>query len=336
MFGEIYRSGLNARTISSTKKAGDSLTVVFGTSTPLQRISEFNYFSESTGEARVIQTEQEDVGVVLEDVDFTKLVQYRTFCVPNDNSIDEFASDWVEYNVEIIDEIVNSLSYQLIIGGLELELTNPTNLDISVVVSYMVNGVEKISNFNSNSSVDSKKIIGLEAGLQDITIVVSDLSQNGVSKTFSLDIQEAVSLDKSAWSIIEASLTRPDYPVENVIDGNGATFWHTPSGESNSPTGVVPDYPHYFIVDLGAEKTVASYKLFRRENNSSGANAHEIWVSTDNVTYTKVATYDDSIPNNNGVVLASDAQLVRYVKYIATSGPNLYTNLGEIEVYGLE
>ncbi|RUA07596.1 MAG: hypothetical protein DSY82_07890, partial [Flavobacteriia bacterium] len=67
------------------------------------------------------------------------------------------------------------------------------------------------------------------------------------------------------------------------------------------------------------------------------ANKHEFWVSSDNVNWTKVASYDDWLRDDNGVVvpLAEPAK-ARYFKYVATEGYDYYAFLAEINVYGLE
>lgn len=68
-----------------------------------------------------------------------------------------------------------------------------------------------------------------------------------------------------------------------------------------------------------------------------GATVHEFWVSNDNITYTKAATYTGALTTNNAYTVSAAANTKgRYVKYLATAGPNTFTYLGEINVYGAE
>jgi len=60
-------------------------------------------------------------------------------------------------------------------------------------------------------------------------------------------------------------------------------------------------------------------------------------VSSDNVNWTKVASYDDWLRDNNGVVVPlEEAVKARYFKYVGTEGYDFYLFLAEINVYGLE
>ena len=337
VYGESFGVDLKPIKINSMILQEDSLLIEFGSSNLIHHGSEFSYYRKSTGEETVIRTTQEDDNIVLKDVDITKAIKYRTFYVPTESFIDEFPSEWNDLGEpEAISDIVNSIVVRPILGGIVIDWSNPSNLDISVDAIYRLNDVETTSTFNSNSSQDIG-VTALGLGLYDISVIVSDSKGTGINRTFSAEVLELpVKLDNTAWTIHDESLSRPDYPASNFIDGNYATFWHTPNAASVSPTGETPSYPHYITVDLGSVKTVVQYKLFRRVGQTSGPNAHEIWVSADDMNYTKVAIYNGTIPDDNGVLLATDEELVRYVKYIAVSGPNFFTHMAEIEVYGIE
>ena len=86
---------------------------------------------------------------------------------------------------------------------------------------------------------------------------------------------------------------------------------------------------------MGEEKSVAGFEVFTRSGDSRGTTEHEFWVSNDNVTFTQVATLNAAIDINNGALVAADAlTTARYVKYVATVGPENFTFLGEIRVLG--
>lgn len=335
--GDSFGEGLKPREITSAVIQGDSMSIALAAGTPLTLGSEFSFTNATTGEEIVVVSEPETNNVVLSDVDFSKTVKYRTFHVPELDFLDQYPSEWEELNVsQDIMDIANTVSLKNIIGGVKIDWKNPSGTEIIVDVMYMLNGEEKTVSFSSTEIDGSEIVSGLENGIQDITVVISDATNKGIAQTISTNIQEAVKLDNSGWSVIDESLSRPDYPASNFIDGNYATFWHTPNAAHVSPTGETPPYPHYITVNLGASKTIASIKLFRRENNGIGPTLHEIYLSSDNINFTKVGTYSGSIPDNNGVIVAVEEHTAQYVKYVAVEGPNYFTNMAEMEVYGLE
>ncbi len=66
-----------------------------------------------------------------------------------------------------------------------------------------------------------------------------------------------------------------------------------------------------------------------------GATVHEFWVSSDNVTFTKVATLNAQLTTNDGFTAMTDEIITgRYVKYLAVEGSNTFTHLSEINIYG--
>ena len=73
-----------------------------------------------------------------------------------------------------------------------------------------------------------------------------------------------------------------------------------------------------------------------RNGDNRGATVHEFWVSSDNVTFTQVATLNAAIDVNNGAVVNTDTiTMGRYVKYVAAVGPNYFAFLVELMVFGV-
>lgn len=153
--------------------------------------------------------------------------------------------------------------------------------------------------------------------------------------TYLSEINIIERLDNEEWSIVDFSSEEAggEGPVNGyataAIDGDPATFWHTTWSTAS------PVYPHYFTVDLGEEKNIGAFEVFRRSNNSGGATVHEFWVSNDNVTFTKVATLNSQLTTNDGfMAYATSVTKARYVKYLAVEGSNTFTHLSEINIYG--
>jgi hypothetical protein len=155
------------------------------------------------------------------------------------------------------------------------------------------------------------------------------------SFTFLGEINVIERFDNSDWSIVDFSSEEAggEGPVNGyasaVIDGDAGTFWHT-----DWSTGS-PDYPHHFTIDLGSEKNIAGFEIFRRQGRTGASEVHEFWVSNDNVTFTKVATLNAVLDSDDGIMAnAVTITRGRYVKYVAVEGPNNFTYLSEINIYG--
>ena len=145
--------------------------------------------------------------------------------------------------------------------------------------------------------------------------------------------------DKSQWSILETDSEEPaegnaDNPhnglAEAAIDGNLNTFWHTQWQSAQ------PDYPHYFILDLGESYRVGAVESFRRRGNGSAQNLVQILVSEDNENWIDKGTFDIDNQTDEGQLIEFEPGQARYIKYNALAGSSVYAMLAEIEVYEAE
>jgi galactose oxidase len=103
------------------------------------------------------------------------------------------------------------------------------------------------------------------------------------------------------------------YAAINAVDGNPTTIWHT-SFSSPAP------FPHYFIFDLRTPLPVKALNYLPRQDNSANGNIgqHVIDVSTDNVTWTTVAT--GAFPDNPDPKLVEFSETVaRFVRLTSLS-----------------
>lgn len=345
VYGEVYRLNLEAREINTfTLNSDTSANISLKPSSELTRSTEFKYTNLS-GEEIVAVVTKDESAVVLNLVDIMEPIMYRTYYVPTEadengieTSIDEFASEWVTYNgTAKLQSILNSLTLESVLGGVNTSWVNTGNHKVKLDFKKTVAGSPVISSLTSSESTDSYTITGMESGQQTVEITLEDFYGNALTKVYNVTVEAAVLLNKSSWSIIDFSSEEDggEGPVSGyasaVIDGNVNTFWH--SAWKNSQ----PVYPHYFTIDMGSEKTIASFEIFRRQNDGGGANIHEFWISSDNVTYTLATTHNAGLLSNNGVsVKAPQNTKARYVRYKAVAGPRTYTHLAEINMYGKE
>jgi hypothetical protein len=348
VYGEVHRSNLTARYINTFALASDhNVTLSFKDGDELTRNTEVKYTNMNNEEVVSVLALDESI-VILVDLDISKPIEYRTFYVPtpkdldgNETSIDEFGSDWVTYDYPLeLKTILESMTFVPILGGINVNWENPDNLELNLQFQKIVGGEEVLSSTTSNESLGSYILGGMESGEQVIEITIENIYKNSWASNFTVTPIPAVLLDKSNWTIIDFDSEEPAEsnwgpPTQGlaaaVIDGDLGTFWHTAWEQTQ------PDYPHYFTIDMGAEKTIASFEIFRRGGAWWSANKHEFWVSSDNVNWEKVAELDSWLENDSGYsVSAPSIPTARYVKYVVTEGYDYYAFLAEINIYGLE
>lgn len=343
VYGENYRANLSAREINKTSFGLDnSASINFKPVDELTRNTEVKYFDTSGAElVKIVESTQSYL--VLSDVDNSRPIQYRTFFVPtvkdklgNETSLDLFGSDWKTYTMPQLKPILASATITPVLGGIEVKWSNPTNKNINVTISY-VNGTTRSVVVNSTATAGSTIVSDLLFVSQVVNVSISDAYANSFGpRAFTITPQAAVKLVKASWTIVGFSSQEPAEGAPNgfataTIDGNLATFWHSAWAQSQ------PKFPHFFTIDMGAVKQISSFEIFRRQGQGGGATVHEFWVSNDNITYTKAATYTGALTTNNAYTASAAANTKgRYVKYLATAGPNTFTYLGEINVFGAE
>ncbi|WP_169514947.1 DUF4998 domain-containing protein [Arenibacter latericius] len=341
-YGERYRANLEARTVNHITFDGENLEVVMAIGSELQRGTEFKYTNTNNEEVVATILREENI-ILLENADIDQPITYRTFYVPTaarddvETAIDEFDSDWLTLTLPQIGDILNNIAFESVLGGLKMQWTNPDAAALVFTVEYTVNGEVKTQKVTS-SDVEGEAIIsGMDEGEQIVSVSVADPYGNSFGPNdFTVTPTAAQKLDKSGWTIVDFSTEEPNEGAPNglataIIDDDLSTFWHS------KWAGGTPPYPHHITVDMGAEKTVASFEAFRRQGNGQGQTKHQFLVSIDGETWTDLGTFDMDPSTNDGQVFAfSDIATARYFKYVALEGPNAYAFLAEINVYGLE
>ena len=342
-YGENYQSNLEPRAVNNVSFDGTNLEVILALSNELQRETEFK-FTDINNTEIIKSALEDDLLVTLNNISLNKPITYRTYYVPTqavegeETSIDKFESNWQVLTLPTIGGIMDSVSFTSVLGGVKANWSNPNGANLVLTFEYTAGGNLKTQTFESSDTNGEAIISGMDPGEQNMAVTIADVYGNSFGpNTFIVSPQEASQLDKTGWSIIDFSSEEAggEGPVNGyvtaAIDGDINTFWHTTWSTGS------PDYPHYFTVDMGAEKTIASFEVFRRQNNGSGQTKHQFFVSNDGVTWTDMGTFNmDSSSNDGQVYPMADNPTARYFKYVATEGPNNFAFLGEINVYGLE
>ena len=139
-------------------------------------------------------------------------------------------------------------------------------------------------------------------------------------------------LDYDEWTIVDFSSQHggSDNAVQNVIDGNQNTRWHSLAGGSS--------YPHWVIIDLGGLVDFSTLEVLRSTYDGGGDNRapdkFTFEVSTDNKVWVDAGVFDfNRFTNDPQRYQISLSEPVRYVKFTAIEGPENNFVLGAIKLY---
>jgi len=135
-------------------------------------------------------------------------------------------------------------------------------------------------------------------------------------------------LAKDNWEIVDFSSDEGEGRIGRVIDGDYSTYWHT------QYNGAQPGYPHYFVVDLQNAVKMNKIEAFNRSGDTRGHTEFKLYCSMDGNNFTDLGTFDNDVNSTKTTCLLNDLPLARYVKFEATNGPNFFTFLAELDVYG--
>ena len=146
-------------------------------------------------------------------------------------------------------------------------------------------------------------------------------------------------VDKKDWKIIafSSASASPVWPATNAIDGDINTPWHT----EHNPTA---PFPHYFIVDMGKVVDISSFEVYRRMDDSAGAQpTHQIFYAesladpTDSKDpgWKDYGTYPfDNVTNVPQFSRNANVVKARYfMYYVASNSRSSYAYIGEIGAY---
>ncbi len=151
---------------------------------------------------------------------------------------------------------------------------------------------------------------------------------------FELTALPASNVAREGYAIASSCELTEGYSNLYLNDGDLTRGFTTPKGLGTSAT-------HYILVDLAATKTVESVKLYPLAGDEAGFPVDfDILVSTDNQTYTQVASVDGTSAEaaTDGLVVSFEPVEAMYVKLVTrklgpgVAGKGAYISLSELEV----
>jgi len=199
-------------------------------------------------------------------------------------------------------------------GAYAVEVKYTDTLDVSKIeTSFVIKDTTTIKDMKRGTTFEYRTLYIPESS---IDIFYTPYEQN-----------DTYYLSKSDWNVIDFSTQHPgdENKVENVIDGNPGTRWHTDAGTSS--------YPHFVTIDMGAEHTLSNFELYRMTDDDRAADTFRLWSSTDNSNWTDLGEFNfDRFTNEGQVFNITSAPKARYFKYEGLTGPEGYMVTGEISI----
>lgn len=211
--------------------------------------------------------------------------------------------------------------------------------------------IEWTSSDQSVAGVYSNGLIKtLEEGRATITAKYGNITQT-------IDVwvpKPPVKMNKSGWSFPGYNSASANgtigYSSQQIGDGGGvaaiideslSTYWHA---RYSSPAS---SYPHWFIIDLGEEVTIAQVGMARRSGDARGQKGYQVFTCiedgaadpTDPTTWNWVDQGDivfDSGTNGIQIQTLSKFPMARYVKVYMDEkykGDNDYAMVADFSVY---
>jgi PKD repeat protein len=207
-----------------------------------------------------------------------------------------------------------------------------TNISSYAVSSSWDFGDESYSTENSPSHVYSGE------GIYPVKLTIKGVAGDESTKTVDVPVLQIAKIDKLTWTIVDFSSEEPAEsnwgpPIQGLVraafDDDLSTFWHTAWANEQ------PDYPHWFIIDMGKTVTIASFECFRRQGDNRGPTEVQFMTSLDGITWVDQGTYPFNPDTDSGQIFTmSSYPKARYFKFIATKGRSHFAFLAEINVYG--
>lgn len=279
-------------------------------------------------------------------------------------------------NSPVFMEVVKTISLEPVLGGVLVNYENKYNSAVLIALNYHEAGNESKSGsikFEAPGNSKGPKLVMLTDTSNEFLIgeciinaSAEDEYENASDpKELKATPIPAVKIDRSNWSFPGYNVNSSDGTmgyssqeaigegdkdglkngrVASMIDGSLNTYWHaswkTPS----------TNYPHWFILDMGKEVTIASVELTRRQNDARGQKGQKIYTCTEagatdpnnadgwNWVDHGSFTFDPNkdAPQSCGLVTTPKA---RYIKiYFGTEhkGTGAQAMLANLNVYGAE
>ena len=298
-YGDRFIESLTTRSVVSYSFDGTDGTINWLASDDLERGSEIKY-TDQGGTEVTLEIPEGEATTKLPNLDVDKAVSIISFYVPTaydpvkefETSIDEFPSASVSLTIpEELKTILGTVTTSPVLEGIEVNWTNATNLSVNIKVEYTVNGELQTKTFDRSEDTDGVFIVkGLENGMQDVKILVTNQSGSGIGSIFSVEPISIFLLDKSAIIPLilpfDAGEGCHGSSYARILDGATGEFWHS-CGDSTD------QYPFVMSFDLGAQANLAKFKLDKRSSCCGGRSPAEMqFWGTNDITLGDTADID--------------------------------------------
>lgn len=336
VFGEAYRASLVPRRLKSFAYDGVQGLADFAPATSLIRNTEVRY--TSNGQSVTAILDKEDEVIELPNLDFTQAVEYRTYYVPTgerdgeETVIDEFASDWLMVERPVaLEAILESTVVNPVLGGAMVSWDNTDLINIDVELSYLNWENQEVSvSLNSMAGTEEVYLPFMLGGTQSIKVAMADEKKNALVRFIEVDVVQTNYLDRSGWVALEVSSEAFDgWNIERMWDGDLNTAWH-------SPWGGASQYPHYFVIDMGEEKTLTGFKIANKWDDRVPTKT-KFEVSTDGVNWTDLGTFNnpDQYSNDPQLFGLAGEPKARYFRVTFVEGVGSEAVIREFDVTGI-
>lgn len=234
-----------------------------------------------------------------------------------------------------------TLSGESVVGGIRVRWQNRTGKEVIVSVKYITaDGELKTKSLSTSANDTVIYVAGLKPEEQVFKVYVSDMHGNTTDiRNMRLKPILEKQVNKTKCEVIGFSSEEPYESSASIYDNQGLavaiidddldTFWHSAWKD------VSPAFPHFVTIDCKDTIIMSRVELFRRKNNAHGAIRHKVMVSLDaeNWLFAGEGDFDTSTDEAQEIVFP-EMPMARYLKIVATEGPEHYTHLAEINIYG--
>jgi hypothetical protein len=239
----------------------------------------------------------------------------------------------------------------------EWDISVNLKIDPDLVEKYNLDNDKKLSLLPANAYTITENPVIIEKGKKTaestiifdsekidyddfvLPVVIENTSKFSVDPErnvhFVVISKPAMRFDRTGWTIAgfsseEAAGEGAGNGVAScILDGNSSTYWHS------QWAGGTGQLPHYITVDMKKDLMVTSVDLQRRPNQRD-TKAGNFYISSDNVTFTKIGTFEMAEVNEAQIFKVTTTR-GRYIKVeITESRRPPFANLSELYIRGVE
>jgi hypothetical protein len=208
--------------------------------------------------------------------------------------------------------------------GIETATSGTASAPFDYPVSYQVqvsNDASTWSTVASGPGFGAKMIIPTDPQYAQYVKVV----QTGASTNWWSMAQFTVfgepPLSRTGW-VATASSTEPGGSTSYAVDGNLSTRWSSGAAQANG---------QWYEVDMLQNQTFNRVVLDSGTNTNDYARGYQVQVSTDNSTWTTVAS---GTASSSPITVTFAPQYARYLKIVQTGTSTAWWSISELNVYG--